>query len=181
QAQRRHRAAVSLVAHFPAGVRNVLVVAGGLLDARATAAMLGAMHARESVRIHLLAIAPGPSGYAGSLLGGIDIAAALEDAARAKAAPLCEALDAARTPYRLHLAAGRWLETIERHARDLGCARVIVGDNPRRLLHRLVLRHDRWRIESFLRGQGVRCAVIHREGAARRGRVAIARNASHSR
>ena len=140
-----------MIAHFPAGVRNVLVVAGRLLDPRATAAMLGTLHARETVRIHLLAIAPSPSGYARSFLGGVDAAAVQEDIARANLAPLCEALDAAGTPYRVHVASGRWLETIERHARDLGCARVIVGDNPRRLLHRLLLRHDRWRLDSFLR------------------------------
>ena len=170
-----------MIAHFPAGVRNVLVVAGRLLDARATAAMLGAMHAREAVRIHVLAVAPDPSGYAGSFLGAVDAGAAGRDLASGQAAPLCEALDAAGTPYRMHVAQGRWLEAIERHARELGCARVIVGDNPRRLLNRLVLRHDRWRIESFLRGRGMRCAVIHREDAPSRPRVALARNASHPR
>ena len=170
-----------MIAHFPAGVRNVLVVAGRLLDARATAEMLGAMHVRESVRIHLLAIAPRPSGYAASLLGGIDLSAAQQDIARAEVAALCEALDRAGTPYRVHLAPGPWLEAIERHARELGCARVVVGDNPRRLLARLVLRHDRWRIESFLRGRGLRCSVVHREAAPQHRPLALGGNASHPR
>ncbi|MFZ3321530.1 MAG: universal stress protein [Usitatibacter sp.] len=143
-----------MIAQFPSGVRNVLVVAGRLLDARATASMLADMHARETVRIHLLAVEPRPSGYAGSFLGDCDVAGAQENAAQGRLASLRAALDASGTPYRVHVATGNWLETIARHARDLGCTRVIVGDNPRHLLHRLVLRHDRWRIESFLRGQG---------------------------
>ncbi|HTD03376.1 universal stress protein [Undibacterium sp.] len=143
-----------MIAHFPSGVKNVLVVAGRLLDPRATASMLAAMHARETVRIHLLAIEPRPSGYAGSFLGDCDVESVQENAAHGRLASLRAALDASGTPYRAHVAAGAWLETIARYARELGCTRVIVGDNPQRLLHRLVLRHDRWRIESFLRGQG---------------------------
>ena len=142
-----------MVASFPAGVRNVLVVAGRLLDARATAQMLGAMHSRETVRIHLLAIEPRASAYAGSFLDGIDRASAHEKAARERLEPLCAALDASGTPYRMHVATGPWLDTIAQHARELGCAQVIVGDNPHSLLHRLVLRHDRWRIQSYLRTQ----------------------------
>ncbi len=147
------------IAHFPADVRNVLVVAGGLLDARATAAQLASMSTRESVRIHLLAIEPRPSGYARSFLETLDIGKVQDGEAHRHAAPLCEALDAQGIAYRLHVATGPWLESIETYARELGCSRVIVGDNPDRALCRLVLRHDRWRIASYLRGQGLRCVV----------------------
>ena len=142
-----------MIARFPAGVRNVLVLAGRLLDARATAAMLGALHSSETVRIHLLAVEPRASRYAGSFLNGIDRDSAHERAARERLEPLCAALDASGTPYRMHVATGPWLDTIARHARELGCTDVVVGDNPHSLLHRLVLRHDRWRIASYLRTQ----------------------------
>ena len=142
-----------MVASFPAGVRNVLVVAGRLLDARATAAMLVDLHANETVRIHLLAIEPRASAYAGAFLDGIDRSRSHELAARERLEPLCAALDASGTPYRMHVATGPWLDTIAQHARDLGGAQVIVGDNPHSLVNRLVLRHDRWRIESYLRTQ----------------------------
>ncbi|HEY2629673.1 MAG TPA: universal stress protein, partial [Usitatibacter sp.] len=127
--------------------RNVLVVAGRLLDARATATTLAALHSKENVRIHLLAVQPRPSGYAASFLEGYD----LEGAAREPLAALRAELDALAVPHRMHVATGPWLDTIARHARELNCAQVIVGDNPHRMLNRLVLRHDRWRIASFLR------------------------------
>ncbi|HLX22571.1 MAG TPA: universal stress protein [Usitatibacter sp.] len=136
-----------MVALFPAGVRNVLVVAGRLLDAHATATMLSALHSRESVRIHLLAVQPCPSGYAASFLDGYD----LESAAHEQLAALRAELDALQTPYRTHISTGPWLDTIARYARELNCPEVIVGDNPNSVLNRLVLRHDRWRIASFLR------------------------------
>ncbi len=136
-----------MVALFPAGVRNVLVVTGRLLDARATATMLSDLHSRESVRIHLLAVQPRPSGYAASFLDGYD----LESAAREQLVALRSELDALATPYRTHVTTGPWLETIARYAHELNCPQVIVGDNPHRMINRLVLRHDRWRIASFLR------------------------------
>jgi hypothetical protein len=139
-----------MVSLFPAGVRNVLVVAGRLLDAQATASMLGELHSRETVRIHLLAVEPLTSRYAGSFLDGIDRTGAHESAARERLAPLCAALDESGTPYRVHVATGPWLDTIANYAHELNCAQVIVGDNPHSLVNRLVLRHDRWRIQSFL-------------------------------
>jgi Universal stress protein family len=147
------------LAHFPADVRNVLVVASGLLDARATAALLSAMHSRESVRIHLLAIESKPTGYARSFLEKVDVDRIQRGNAHRHIAPLSEALHAAGVPHRVHVATGPWLDVIERHARELGCTQVVVGENPNRTLHRLVLRHDRWRIESYLRGQGLRIAA----------------------
>ena len=141
------------IAHFPAEVRNVLVVAGALLDPRATASMLCAIHSRENVRIHLLAIESKLTGYARSFLESVDVGRIQVSEAQRHVAPLGKALQAAGVPYRAHVAAGPWLETIESYARELGCTRVLVGDNPNRALHRLVLRHDRWRIESYLRGQ----------------------------
>jgi nucleotide-binding universal stress UspA family protein len=140
-----------MVSLFPSGVRNVLVVAGRLLDPESTAAMLCELHSRETVRIHLLAIEPRATSYAGSFLDGIDRESVHESAARARLEPLCAALDAAGTPYRTHVVTGPWLDTIAQYAHELGCASVVVGDNPHRLLNRLVLRHDRWRIQSFLR------------------------------
>ena len=148
------------IAHFPADVSNVLVVASGLLDAAATAASLASMHARETVRIHVLAIESKPTGYARSFLRRVDVEKVQDGEAHRHVAPLCDALDARRVPYRVHVATGAWLESIEHYARELGCTRVMVGDDPHRALHRLVLRHDRWRIESYLRGQGLRCAAL---------------------
>jgi nucleotide-binding universal stress UspA family protein len=149
------------LAHFPSDVRNVLVVTSALLDAQATAAALSAMHSSEPVRIHLLAVESKPTGYARSFLERVDIERVQDGEAHRHAAPLCEALEDSGVPYRVHVARGPWLESIERYARELGCTRVVVGDNPQRSLYRLVLRHDRWRIESYLRGQGLRCATFN--------------------
>jgi nucleotide-binding universal stress UspA family protein len=149
------------LAHFPADVGNVLVVTGALLDARATAAALAAMHSRETVRIHLLAVESRPTGYARTFLKTVDIGKVQDIEAHRHVGPLCQALDDAGVPYRLHVAAGAWLPAIEHHARELGCTRVVVGSNPHHVLQRLVLRHDRWRIASYLRGQGLACATLN--------------------
>jgi len=168
-------------ARFPAGVANVLVVASAMQDARSTAALLGAIHGREAVRIHLLAIRQPATGYARSFLGSMDVEKLQDGAAREGLQPLRDALDAAGTPYRIHIEGGPWLETIVRCARELGCTRIVVGDNPRQPMHGLVLRHDRWRIQSFLRGESIECAVINREPEARAPRLALGPNTSHPR
>lgn len=168
-------------AHFPAEAKSVLVISSPMLDARTTAAILGALHARETTRIHVLAVLPRPTGYAKSFLGAIDVKDVQERRARKTLEPLRAALEAAGTPFRVHIESGLWLETICRYARELGCSRVVVGDNPHHALRRLVLRHDCWRIESFLRDAGVQCAVVHGEAQARRPAVSLGRNASHPR
>ena len=147
------------LAYFPADVTNVLVVASALLDATSTAGALRAMHAREALRIHVLAIEPRPTGYARTFLGQVDVEGIQDARAHQHAQPLCDALDAAGIPFRMHVVAGGWLDSIEHHARELGCTLIVVGDNPHHWLRRLVLRHDRWRIGSFLRGQGLGCRV----------------------
>ena len=60
-------AAIDAPAHtalFPAAVRNVLVVVNRLQDFQSIAGKLARMHQRESVRIHLLAVEPPPTGHA---------------------------------------------------------------------------------------------------------------------
>ncbi len=138
-------------AHFPPGTKNVLVVASTMLDAQATGAQLAALHAREPVRIHLLAIESPLTGNARSHLAHVDVRGLRRAEALSMLAPLQAALDAAGTPYRTHIASGPWLETIARYARDVDCSTVIVGDNERDLFSHLLLRHDRWRIAARLR------------------------------
>ena len=135
-------------AYFPPGTKNVLVVASTMLDPPATAQQLAAMHAHESVRIHLLAIESPLTGLARAHLGQVDVRTLRREEALAVLAPLQSALDALVIAYRVHVAPGPWLETIARFARDIDCTEVIVGENPNHLLSRLLLKHDRWRIAS---------------------------------
>jgi hypothetical protein len=165
---------------FPAAVDNVLVDASTMLDARTTAASLASMHAGSTVRIHLLAISQPPTGYAGSHLRGVDLKRVRDEEARGVLAPLAAALDASGTPYRAHVQFGPWLETIARHVRDLGCRRVVVGSNPNRLFSNALLRHDRWRIASFLRRSRLEARVTCvDEPAVRKGTVVPGAVAHH--
>ncbi len=154
--------------HFPAVTRGVLVVASASQDGRATARLVAAMHARESVRVHVAAVRGRPSGYAASFLRRIAVRKALEDLARASAASLCAELDALGVPYRTHVEIGPWLATIGRLARDLGCARVLVGADPNRAMHDATLRLDQWLIRNALRRQGHACAVVRGDEASPR-------------
>ena len=167
------------LAHFPAAVKNVLVIVSELQDARATASILAAIHARESVRLHLLALETPPSGYARSFLGGVDFHKVQRDSGLTTLAPLRAELDAARIPYRFHVEIGPWLATIARYSRDIDCVRIVVGDNPGSIVRKLALRHDCWRIKSFLRRSGRDCAVVQRGEGARHPPADLSRKASH--
>src|SRR5258708_1444681 len=149
-----HTASATHAAHFPPLVKTILVIVNGFQDRRATSAALAAMHAREAMRIHLLAIETPPSRYAKFFLSGIDLPRVQRDDALKALVPLRAQLDAAGIPYKFHVEFGRWLDTISRVAREIACARVVVGDNPHHPLRNLVLRHDCWRIRSFLRQPG---------------------------
>jgi hypothetical protein len=156
-------------------VENVLVVASPMLDPPATAAALAAMHARAAVRIHLLAIQQLPSGHAASFLRAIDMKKVREAEAIELLAPLVAALDAGGTPYRVHSATGAWLGTIARHVRDLGCRKVVIGDNRRGVWPGLLLRHDQWRIRSYLRRSGFAADVVRLDEVSLRRRASMSR------
>ncbi len=167
------------LAHFPAAVKNVLVIVSELQDPRATAAILATMHARESVRLHLLAMETPPSGYARSFLGAVDLRTLQHGIGLKTLAPLRSELDAAQVPYRFHVEIGPWLATIARYAADIGCTRIVLGDNPASIVRKLALRHDCWRIKSYLRRSGRDCAVVQRGEGTRHPVVDLARKASH--
>jgi nucleotide-binding universal stress UspA family protein len=169
----------SHLAHFPAAVRNILVIVSGLQDPRATAANLAAMHARDAIRIHLLAIETPPSGYARSFLGAVDFRKLKHDDGLKALAPLRAALDAAGIPYRFHIEIGRWLDTISHYAREIGCARIVVGDNPHGAWRNLVLWHDCRRIKAFLRQSGRDCVVVQRGEGMRAAAPGFSREVSH--
>jgi nucleotide-binding universal stress UspA family protein len=154
-------------AQFPAAVKNVLVVVCGLQDARATARILAGMHAREAIRIHLLAVETPPSGYARFFLRDVDYRKVQEAEGLEKLAPLRGELEAAGIPYRFHVEIGPWLATISRFSREIGCARIVVGTNPGHAFRDLLLWHDCWRIRSHLRRAGSDCPVVRREERAR--------------
>ena len=153
-------------AYFPPLVKNILVIVNMFQDPRATSAVLAAMHARAAMRIHLLAIETPPSGYARFFLSAIDLRKVQHNDALKALAPLRAELDAAGIPYKFHVEFGRWLDTIARVAQEIGCAQVVVGDNPQHALRNLVLWHDCWRIRSFLRQSGRDCPVVQHEEAA---------------
>lgn len=153
-------------AQFPAAVKNVLVVASPLQDARGTARILARMQAREPLRIHVLAVQAPPSGYARHFLREIDLRGVLEAEAERALAPLRAELAAAGVPCRFHVEIGPWLETISRFAGEISCARIVLGESPGHAWRTLLLRHDAWRLRSVMRRSGRDCAVLRGDDAA---------------
>ena len=131
---------------FP--VAGVLVVANASQDARATAQLVASLHARENVRIHVAAVQGRPTGYAGRFLRSIDVGKVLHDLARESMAGLCAELDALGVRYRAHVEIGPRTACIERLARELGCARVILGEGPSKPWRNALLRFQLWRARS---------------------------------
>jgi nucleotide-binding universal stress UspA family protein len=131
---------------FP--IPGVLVVANGAHDARATAQLVASLHARENVRIHVAAVQARPTGYAARFLRSVDLPKVLHELARESMAGLCAELDALGVPYRAHVEIGPRTACIERLARELGCARVILGEAPRKPWRNALLRFQLWRAGS---------------------------------
>lgn len=148
------------VAVFPTEVRNVLVVVNGLQDFRAIAAKLAALHDREPVRIHLLAVEHAPSGHAMAFLGGIDVKRLLREDGLAAMRPLRDLLDRAGVPYRHEVEVGPWEETIARFAQERCCKTIVMGEHDARRFGQLLLRHDAWRIRTRLVRAGFACETI---------------------
>src|SRR6185437_7976038 len=128
------------VAVFPVEVRNVLVVVNGLQDFRAIAAKLAALHDREPVRIHLLAVEHAPSGHAMAFLRGIDVKRLLREDGLAAMRPLRDLLDKAGVPYRHEVEVGPWEETIARFAQERCCKTIVMDDHDARRFGQLLLR-----------------------------------------
>jgi hypothetical protein len=150
-------------AHFPAEVRNILVVANGLQDAPALAATLRELVAAEGVRVHLLSPQQRPSGHAMAYLRHIDVDSVQHRDGEQALAPLRRALDDRGVPYSHHVEIGPWLDTIARFAADRCCRRIFVGDNRRNFLKDLALRHDCARIRTAAKAIGFECTVLRRE------------------
>jgi universal stress protein family protein len=148
------------VAFFPAEVRNVLVVVNGLQDFRAIAAKLAAMHDRESLRIHLLAVEHAPSGHAMAFLKHVDVKRLLREDGLAALRPLMDELDKAGVPYRHEVEIGPWAQTISKFAQDRCCKTIVMGDHETRSFRHLLLRHDAWRIRTQLGRAGFACEMV---------------------
>ena len=148
------------LAVFPTEVRNVLVVVNGLQDFRAIAAKLAAMHDREPLRIHLLAVEHAPSGHAMAFLKHINVKRLLREDGLAAMRPLMDLLDKAGVPYRHQVEVGPWEETIARFAQDRCCKAIVMGDHEAGRIGHLVLRHDAWRIRTRLVRDGFACETI---------------------
>lgn len=144
---------------FPASVKNVLVVVNGFQEPRALAATLAAMHERESVRLHLLAVRLPPSGHALAFLKRVNVKRLLREDGLKELRPLRQLLDASRTPYKHHIEFGSWCDVVSRFAEDNCCKRVVIGNNESSLLRDFVLRHDAWRIRVRLGRAGYACEM----------------------
>ena len=161
-------------AHFPEGTRGLLVLALPSQDAGATARLVADLQAGEPLRIHVAAVQAAPTGYASSFLRAVDVRAVLTQAGRDTMASLCAELDALGVPYKAHVQVGPWLERITHLVGELGCARVMLGINPRRPLRDAALRFDRWLIGGALRRQGLDCAAIRGDEARARKKAGLA-------
>jgi len=148
------------VALFPAAVRNILVVVNRLQDHGSIVAKLARMNREETVRIHLLAVEPPPTGHAMQFLRHIDVRRLLREDGLKRLHPLMDLLDAAAVPYRHEVEVGRWEETITRVARERCCKSIVMGDHDAPPLVSLLLRHDAWRIRSRLVKLGFACEML---------------------
>ena len=165
-------------AHFPAALKSVLVIAGGLQDARATARVVARMQAREGVRVHILSICSPPTGHARFFLRGLDVRALQQAEGDEALGPLRAALEAEGVTFRAHVEIGAWLETVARFAREISCSRVLLGVNPSHPWRSLLLRHDAWRVGAALRAAGVNCPVARGDEASHAAASPMPREAS---
>jgi nucleotide-binding universal stress UspA family protein len=110
-------------------MRNLLLpLEGGSAETlRAAVAEAIRIYGQEQVMVHLLSVQPAVSGHVAMFFGSRELhdiqqAAGVEDLAPAKAL-----LDAAGVPYTASVMVGRSAETIARAARELGCDRIVMG------------------------------------------------------
>lgn len=87
-----------------------------------------AIHHREPVQIHLLSVQPAVSGHVAQFFGRGELGSIHHHAATDELAPAQAQLDAARVPYAASYVVGRRAETIVRHAREIGCDRILMGE-----------------------------------------------------
>lgn len=152
------------VAYFPGAQGDVLVVVNDLQDPHALAGTLERIHRDEpSTRIHLLAPQQAPSGYARRHLKRVNVNKVLRDMGTQDIGALGSLLDAAGVPHHRHVHVGQWLDTIADFARDLGCRRILLGDNPSSIMKNLLLRHDCALVRAHMARVGFRCEVMRRD------------------
>jgi hypothetical protein len=160
----------------------MLVLASPFQDPRATARAVVSMDAQECARIHVVAVQSPPTGHARMFLRGIQVRKLLNAASTELVRPLCSELDASGVRFDVIVEVGPWLPTIERLVRDLGCTRLIVGTNPGDFARDCMLRHDAWRIGSYLRSSGITCGVVRAAPASsRRPRGDVPLGSPHAR
>ena len=112
-------------------MRKVLipVEAGNPARSRAAVAEAIAIYRKEPVKVHLLSAQPAVSGHVAMFFGSDELhhlqcAAGAEDLESAQAQ-----LTAAGVPFASSVRIGRSAETIARTARELGCDRILMGQD----------------------------------------------------
>jgi nucleotide-binding universal stress UspA family protein len=117
--------------HTAVGLEPTLipVEAGNPARSRAAVAEAISIYVKEPVKIHLLSVQPAVSGHVAMFFGGgelhqLQYAAGAEDLASAQAQ-----LAAAGVPYESSVRIGRSAETIARTASELGCDRILMGQD----------------------------------------------------
>jgi nucleotide-binding universal stress UspA family protein len=112
-------------------MRQVLIPVDAGNPARSRAAVTEAIsiYSKEPVTVHLLSVQPAVSGHVAMFFGSgelhqLQYAAGAEDLASAQAQ-----LAAAGVPYASSVRIGRSAETIARTARELGCDRILMGQD----------------------------------------------------
>lgn len=112
-------------------MKKVLIPVDASNAARTTASVAEAvrLYAREQVTIHLLSVQIAVSSHVGMFfapgeLDQLQLSAGAEDLAPFKAQ-----LDEAGVPYTASVSIGRTAETIARVAREMGCDRILMGQD----------------------------------------------------
>ncbi len=114
-------------------MRKILIPVDGSNHARLTSALAEAvrLYALEPVEVHLLSVQPLLSGHVGAFFGAGELHEIQQEAGAADLAPAQALLERSNVAFTSCVRIGRSAETIAAVARELGCDRIVLGQDAR--------------------------------------------------
>lgn len=112
-------------------MRNLLIPidAGNPVRTMAAVADVVRLYAQEPVAVHLLSVQPAVSGHVAMCFGESELAQLQRGAGAEDLAPAQNLLQTSGVPFTSIVRIGRSAETIARTARELGCDRIVLGQD----------------------------------------------------
>ena len=111
-------------------MRKLLLPVGASEPGRLRTAVAAAVriHRREQVPVHVLCVQPRVSSHVAMYFGPGELQQLQLDAGQEDLLPVQALLDAAGVPYTTSVRVGRSAETIALAAQELGCDRIVLGE-----------------------------------------------------